>query len=292
MDSTTFKTLEQLEHGTPSDKLIRLKSVFKTGKTIVQPVTDGHGWYRGVPRLSEDDKKALIHWAEPESKFILKDGTTFDLNDEVQQITWEWVKHCPCIADTYEECQFTPGAEFYIYLENKEAEKNVSRKELKVKALNLVMDDNSVNYGLRAKLLGVSMDGEEAIVIKEFLMDEAEKAPKKVIGIYESHDVSLRILLMKAKEKKIVTIDQSGIYRYGNNVLGMTENSAINWLQDRGNKHLIEVLEKEVSPEYFTKEEEKPSKTSAETVYPINKGKKTVAKKDDKGVDSTTADSD
>ncbi len=287
MDSTTFKTLEQLEGGTPTDKLIKLKSVYKTGKTTVQPVTDGHGWYQGVPRLSEDDKKGLKHWAEPETKFTLKDGTTFDLNDEIQRITWEWVKYCPCITETYEDCQFTPGAEYYIYLENKEAEKNVTRKELKVKAMMLVMEDNSVNYSLRSKLLGVNMDGEKPVVIKEFLMNEAEKDPSKVIGIYESHDVSLRILLMKAKEKKIVTIDTGGIYRYGNNVLGMTENSAIGWLQDRGNKHLVEILEKEVNPEYFETEqkEEKPIEASKKTVYPINKSKK----KTTDGVDSTTA---
>ncbi len=294
MDSTTFKTLEQLEKGTPTDKVIRLKSVYKTGKTTVQPVTDGHGWYKGVPRLSDDDKKSLIHWAEPETKFTLKDGTTFDLNDEVQSVTWEWVKHCPCIAETYEECQFTPGAEFYVYLENKEAEKNVSRKELKVRALMLIMEDNAVNYSLRSKLLGVNMDGEKPVVIKEFLMDEAEKNPVKVAAIYESHDVSLRILLMKAKEKQIITIDSSGIYRYGNNVLGMTETSAIGWLQDRGNKHLVEVLEKEVDPEYFVKEktEDKPSGDTKETVYPINKGKKAGAKNTTEGVDSTSAGSD
>lgn len=290
MDSTTFKTLGQLENGTPSDKIIRLKSVFsKTAKTIVQPATDGHGWYKGVPRLSDDDKKSLIHWAEPQSKFTLKDGTTFDLNDEVQKITWDWVKHCPCIAETYEDCQFTPGAEFYIYLENKEAEKNVSRKELKVKALTLIMEDNSVNYGLRSKLLGVDMDGEKPVVIKEFLMDEAEKDPSRVIAIYESHDVSLRILLMKAKEKGIITIDPSGIYRYGNNVLGMAESSAIGWLQDRGNKHLVEMLEHEVNPEYFVKKDKTLEKPSKETVYPINKGKKTATSE---GADSATADSE
>ena len=80
MDSTIFKSLEQLEQGTPTDKVIRLKSVYKIGKTTMQPVADGHGWYKGIPRLSEDDKKALKYWAEPTSKFTIKDGTTFDLN--------------------------------------------------------------------------------------------------------------------------------------------------------------------------------------------------------------------
>ena len=243
MESTTFQTLEQLEGGIPSDKLIRLKSVFKAGKTTLQPVRDQTGWYTGVPRLSDEDKKKLIHWSEPESKYTIKDGTVFDLNDPVQKITWDWVKHAPCIAMSEEECQFTPGAEFYVYLENKEAEKSVTKRELKVKAMQLVMDDNSVNYNMRVKLLGINMDGESQIVLKDYLLEQAEKDFKKVIDIYESHDVSARILLMKAKEKNVVTIGAGGIYRYGNNVLGMTENSAVSWLTDRENKHLVEVLE-------------------------------------------------
>lgn len=273
MDSTTFKTLEQLEEGTPSDKLIQLKSVFKSGKTTVQPVADGAGWYKGVPRLSEDDKKKLKHWAEPESKFVLKDGVTFDLNDEIQRITWDWVKHATCIRETYEDVQMTPGAEFYIYLEGKEAEKNISRKDLKRQAWNLIEEDNPINYGLRVKLLGINMDGETPIVLKEFLYDEADSHPSKIIDIYKSYDVSIRILLMKAKEKGIILIDTGGIYKYGNNVLGMTENSAIAWLQDKGNKHLVEVLEKEVSPEYFV-DEKLEEEHKAKTSYPINKNKK------------------
>ena len=75
---------------------------FKTGKTTVQPVKDGMGWYLGVPRLSEEDKRKLTHWAEPESKFVLKDGVTFDLTDNAQKITWDWVKHSPCIAENEE----------------------------------------------------------------------------------------------------------------------------------------------------------------------------------------------
>lgn len=291
MDSSTFRTLEQLEQGIPSDKIITLKSVFKTGKTTLQPVRDELGWYKGVERLSDDQKKSRIHWVEPETKFQIKDGTTFDLNDAVQKLNWEWVKHAPCIAMSQEECQFTPGAEFYVYLENKEAEKSVSKRELKLKAMQLVMDDNSANYNMRVKLLGINMDGESPIVLKDYLLEQAERESAKVIAIYESHDVSARILLMKAKEKNIIAIGTGGIYRYGNNVLGMTENSAVNWLTDRGNKHLVEVLEQEVNPEYF-EVKDKPSKTSAETIYPINKHKKVAAKKSEEGVDSTPSDSD
>lgn len=255
MDQTIFKTLEQLEEGTPANKIIRLKSVFKQGKTTVQPVRDGTGWYKGVERLSEDQKKGKIHIVEPTSKYIIKDGTTFDLNNEAMRVTWNWVKYSSCIAETYEQVQMTPGAEFYIHIEGEEAEKSVQRKERKYKASKLVMEDNAANYPLRIKLLGVNMDTEAGIILKEFLLDEVEKQPERIIAIYESHDLSFRLLLLKALDKDIIKKDPAaGIYTYGNTVLGMTEASAIGWMQDKKNANLVDLLEKETSPEYFVKE--------------------------------------
>lgn len=262
--------IEQLENGTPADKIIKLKSVYKTGKTTVQPVKDKiTGWYKGIPRLSDEEKKKLVYWAEPHSKFTIQDGTTFDLTDEAQKVTWEWVKYCPCIAATEEDCQFTPGAEYYIHMENKQAEINVSRKEKKHKAVSYILADNSAYYPIRAELLGVNMDGESPIVIKEFLIEQAETYPDKVLAIYESNDVSLRLLLLKAKKMNIVTIDTSGMYRYGNTVMGMTEATCIAWLQDTGNKHLVELLEKETNPEYFAE-----APTAAPEATPPKAGKK------------------
>lgn len=247
-----IKTIAQLENGTPADKLIKLKSVYKTGKYTVQPVKDRiTGWYKGVPRLSDEDKKKLVYWAEPSSKFVLQDGVTFDLTDESQRITWEWVKHCACIAMSEEECQFSPGAEFYVHMENKQAEINVTRKERKYAAVKYIMEDNSAYYPMRAELLGVSMDGESPIIIKEFLLEQAELNTDKVLAIYESKDISLRLLILKAKKLNIITTDATGMFRYGNTVMGMTETSCVAWMQDPGNKHLVEQLEQEVAPEYF-----------------------------------------
>jgi hypothetical protein len=256
MEPSTFKSLEQLENGTPSDKIIVIKSVFKTGKTTVQPVKDGTGWYLGVARLSEEDKRKLTHWAEPDSKFVLRDGVTFNLNDEAQRITWEWVKHSSCIAPSEEACQHTPGAEFYVYLENEAAAKSISRRELKFDAIKAVLDDNSVNYPMRAELLGVNMDYAAPSVIKDFLLDQAETVPEKVLAIYNGADVSLRLLLLKAKKKGVIFVNDAGFYQYGNVIMGMSEKSVIDWLQDKAHKHLVEMIEKETHPEYFVKESE------------------------------------
>jgi len=252
MESTFFDSIEQLENGTPSDKVIVLKSVFKQGKTTVMPTADGNGWYKGVPRLSDEDKRKLVHWAEPTSKKVIREGTTFDLNNEVDRITWAWVKHAPCICATKEEVQHTPGAEFYIYLENEEAKTNISRHELRYKATDLILKDNAVNYPMRAELLGINMDGESPLVIKEYLMDQANRAPEKIIAIYKSKDISAKLLLLKALKKGVVR-EEGGLFMFGSNVLGTTQDSSVKWLANPENAEIVRLLEREADPEYFSK---------------------------------------
>lgn len=267
--------IAQLENGTPSDKVITLKSVYKSGKTTVQPTKDGYGWYRGIPRLSDEEKRKLKFWAEPDTKFVIQDGTTFDLSIEEHRTTWEWVKHCPCIAESEEACQFTKGAEFYPYIEEKAAEKSISKKLLRHKAETLILGDNSSNYPSRALLLGVNMNGDHPSVIQDYLLTMAEQSPAKVIGIYESHDISVRLLLLKAQDKGVIVID-NGLYRYGTISLGMTEESCVAWLLDNDNKNIVESIERDVNPEYFAKKEAASTVTESPAKSPV---KKTTTKK-------------
>jgi len=252
MNVGMINSLEQLENGTVTDKIIEIKSIYKNGKTTVQPVKDPlSGWYKGVSRLSENDKRDLRFWAEPETKFILKEGVVLDLNKEEHRVIWEWVKFQPCLAMSYEECQMRPLAEFYVHLQHKEALKSISRKKLKYQAMKYITEDNSSNYPLRVKLLGINMDGEDPSVIENFLLDRAELDPEKVIRLYNDKFLSLRMLLMEAVAKRKIIIEPSGAYRYGNMFLGMTEESALEWLNNPENKSVARLLEEDVNPEYF-----------------------------------------
>lgn len=274
--------IEQLENGTTTDKIIEIKSIYKNGKTMVQPVRDAlANWYKGVDRLSDDDKRHRNFWVEPSTTFTLKDGVIFDLNKPEHKVTWAWIKYQPCLAMSYEECQSLPNAEFYVHMRSNEAQKRISVKKLRAKATRLILDDPSSNYQLRTKLLGVNMDGEKEIdVILDFLLDQAESDPKKIIKIYEDKLISLRMLLISAIEKNKVLIDPSGAYRYGNLYLGMSEESAIDWLNSTDNASTARLLEQEVNPEYFVKEEPKEEEIVIEVKTPVKKAPaKAAAKK-------------
>lgn len=272
MDSDGLKVIEQLENGVSSSKKIELRSVFKEGKITINPVPDGLGGYKGVRRLSEDQKKSLTYWATPTSKFILKHGVSFNLNVEEQKAIWEWVKHSPAIAQSEEACQFTPGAEFYVYEENKEVSAGISRKELKIKAGSLVISDAIANYPLRALALGVDMDDHNSATIKDFLLETAESDPLLVIAAYEAKDLNRKILLYKAVRQGVIEIDSNSMYRYGQTIMGVSEKSALVWLGNPENSHLTEVLEKEVNPQYFKKVSDNEPTGSAKAQTPTDNG--------------------
>lgn len=247
-----INSIEQLENGTVTDKIIEIKSIYKNGVTTVQPVRDPlSNWYKGIPRLSENDKRDLKFWADPDSKFVLKEGTLLDLNREEHRVIWSWLKYQPCLAMSYEECQSRPAAEFYVHLQNKEAQQSISRKKLKHKAEEYVMNDNASNYPLRVKLLGINMDGEDPVVIEDFLLGRAGSEPERVIKLYEDKKLSLRMLLLEAVEKRKIIIEPSGAYRYGTMFLGMTEESALDWMNSSENASVVRLLEEEVNPSYF-----------------------------------------
>jgi len=248
-----INSFEQLENGTVTDKIIEIKSVYKNGKTTVQPIKDPlSGWYKGVPRLSENDKRDLKFWAEPDSKFILKEGVTLDLNKEEHKVIWGWLKYQSCLAMSYDECQMRPEAEFYVHLRHKEAQKSISRKRTKFRAMEYINNDSPSNYPLRVKLLGINMDGEDPIVIEDFLLERAEQEPEKIIKLYEDKHIALRMLLMEAVEKRKVIIEPSGAYRYGTIFMGMSEDSVIDWMNNSENASVVRLLEEEVRPEYFS----------------------------------------
>ncbi len=262
MEKILNRSLEQLENGTPRDKVIRLKSVFKANKVTIQPVPDGMGWYKGVKRLSEADKKELQYWAEKDSSVVIKDGTKFDLNKPSDRVTWEWVKHSSAIADTEEQCQLSDVAEFYIYVEEEEANEEVKSMEKELKAMTYINEDSTSNYVQRAALLGVDMDGASSLVLKQYLYTIAKSSPDKIIRIYEAKDISLRLLLLKAIKNNIVSVDSSGMYRYGNNILGMSEDTTVAWMLDTDHKDIVMLMDREVNPDYYaTKELEEKAKT-------------------------------
>jgi hypothetical protein len=253
-------TIEQLENGTIADRVIEIKAVYKTTKQTVQPAFDPKTkWWAGVERLSEEQKKERDYYVvvgettsdrvHLNTKITLKDGLIFDLNNPVDRVNWDWVKACPQVAMSFAEAQ-SSKALFYVHIEGRESEMRTRTVEKRHEAVKLVLEDPTTNYVNRALLLNMDMEGEQPSVIKDFLLETAEKTPEKIFRIYRDKAMKIHLLYLKGKKMGLVKTDpRDNVVTYGTTILGISDDSAIAYLQS--NEDILMLLEREVNPEYF-----------------------------------------
>jgi hypothetical protein len=286
MKSLDENYLSQIENGTITDRIITLKSIYKTGKRTIQPHWDANSnWWAGVERLSDEEKKERKYYitvgktkddARLNTKIVLQDGLTFDLSNSIDALNWKWVKHSQCIAPSFAAAQ-SDKAEFYVYIAGREAEVSNTKTEQIFEAMQYVMQDPSTNYVNRALLLGIDMSEEPASNIKEYLLDKAKKSPISILRVYRDKSMRINLLFKQAqKENKIKSNPIDGVVKYGETILGVSDESAIAFLQ--ANKDLLEILERDVNPAYFKSKETKKNLTPIEKAREAKKAKETSAK--------------
>jgi hypothetical protein len=72
-------------------------------------------------------------------------------------------------------------------------------------------------------------------------------------------------LYLKAKQAGIIDTTPNGAIKYGPQVIGMSDEASILFLQDKHNIEVLRLLERAVNPEYFkVKEEDKKAKNTNE----------------------------
>lgn len=246
-----------------------LKSVFSKGQTLLmQPVKDlKTNWYKGVPRLSDDDKRKLEHWVEPNTKIKVRHGMVINLNDPIDAANWEWMQYSSKIAGSFKECQASNEALFYVDDEESESRSEYDQSLEIAKAMRYVAEDTDDTIYSRARLLGFDMSSEKPIVVRQFLMKKAKKVEsyREVLNVYESSNLGVQLLYLKARDKDVIKLN-NGAYMFGNAPLGVSEEMVIAFLQDPLNREITMGIERATNPELYgaatskTTSPKKPSK--------------------------------
>ena len=207
--------------------------------------------------------------------FTITSGKTYNLNNIWDKAEWEAIKNCPLIAKSRDAKdangnfiidgpKSTPNkparngvAELYIDRPGLDTQRRVSHKQLIHKAESFIYDDPRGADGQlnMARILGKDMRNQPTADVIDFLIRVAEKDPNKIINLYTGDDISLRLLFIDAKEKKVIYI-KNKVYLYGDNViLGATDDSVIAWMQDPKNQKILELIKKDTYPEYYSNAE-------------------------------------
>lgn len=266
------------------DNKIILRSVYgKVGmKYFIQPCKDKLGrWPNCVKKvdshgdmiLSDVEKneyasKKKIFFPET-TVFVITDGQVFDLSNPEDKATWEAIENCPLIApeltaknpdgsymihgtsDRKEVKHRRYGiAELYIDRPGVETQRRVSRKKKIIEACNFITGDPQGADGrlLKAKLLGKHMSNMPSADVEDYLLTVAEKDPERIIKLYTGDDNDLRLLLIEAKDKGVITI-KNKMYLYGARPIGGTEEAAVEWMKNSNNQKVVEMLKHDTFPD-------------------------------------------
>ena len=185
-----------------------------------------------------------------------KDPNTRQYPDSVRRVDSNGDSLIDGKQDKYNKNPRYGIAELYIDMPGVETARRVSKKKLIHQALDYIFSDEQGLEGMltKCKLLGHRMINAPAADVEDYLVSVAEKDPKKIIDLYTGTDTNLRLLLVDAREKKVIYIKDK-LYMYADNiVLGATDTAVITWMKDPKHKKLLDLIIKDTYPEMYSDE--------------------------------------
>lgn len=269
------------------DKIITLRSVYDKAniKYYIQPCKNKYGQYpncikrvnsQGDMIMSEKERndysEGLAAFFPENHVFEVVSGRTYNLNDIYDKAEWEAIENCPLIAKSRDERdangnliidgpKSTPNkptrngvAELFIDRPGLDTQRRVSHKQLIHKACTFIYDDPRGADGQlnMARILGKDMRNQPTADVIDFLVRVAENDPNKIINLYTGDDISLRLIFIDAKDKRVIYV-KNKLYMYGDNiVLGATDDAVIAWMSNPKNIKTLELIKKDTYPDYYS----------------------------------------
>lgn len=255
---------------------ITLRTIYKTKEYHFQPCKQANGlnlpFVKKVRYNADGESEMILSEAErndpnsiyyiPEdADIIVTEGTTFNLDDPLENNKWLAIKDSVLIAPTRDAKdengnliidgdKYKYGqAEIWVDIPGEESEKTVKRKQLITKAWTYIENDSVDGRLTKCKLLGKNLRNAPASDVQAYLYDEADKNPLKVIDLYTNGDTALKLLIIDAKERNVIH-KKDGLYVYGESVLGATDDALMMYLKTATNKKLLDLIKREVYPEF------------------------------------------
>lgn len=267
------------------DNVVVLRSVYgPVGmKYFFNPCKDKTGQFpdcvkrvnaQGDLILTDAERNSGKYFIGENEVIIVENGTTFNLNNEMDKAKWEAIKNNPIIAPerwakdsngnylidgTIGKHSTKPRygiAELYVDRPGLDSQIALTKKKKIHNAISYILDDERGHEGhlLMAKLLGKKMDGAPVADVEDYLVQIAEKDPQKIIDLYSGDDLNLRLLFVDARDKRVI-VRKSGAYFYSDTVvLGATDEAALTWMKTAKNAKTLELIKKDTYPEMYKEE--------------------------------------
>lgn len=220
--------------------------------------------------LSEDDVRAMSkgekHFVPANHVFEIVDGTHFNLDDIIDKANWEAIEHCNWIAkdrfqrDADGNLVIDGGAKRYgvadLYVERigEITKAKINKKQLIHRACTYVYEDSESERIKKCRVLGRNLSNAVPADVLDYLIDTAEKNPKKILDLYEGEDWKMQLFILDAVDRGVIR-RSDGIYKYDDKILGASMESVIILFRDIRYKKLVDSIKRETYPNLLTKSE-------------------------------------
>ena len=220
--------------------------------------------------LSEEDvakmSRGEAHFVAADHVFEIVDGTTFNLDDVVDRANWESIEHCNWIAkdrfqrDAEGNLIIDGGARKYgiadLYVERpgEITKVKMDKKQTVFRAMQYIYEDSEAERIKKCRVLGRNLTTAIPADILDFLIEKAEKDPKKIIDLYEGEDWKMHLFILDAIDRGVIRRSE-GIYKYDDKMLGGSLEATITFLRDIRFKKLLDSIKRETYPNLLTKQE-------------------------------------
>lgn len=258
---------------------VTLRSAFKVKEYHFMPCKQANGlnlpFVKPVRIMPNGASEMILSEAErndPNSQYfipedediVVRDGTTFNLDNPLEKNKWLAIKDSFLIVPS-RDARDEKGnlkidgdknrygmAELWIDIPGQESEKSVSRKKLITQAWTFIGGDSVDGRLTKCKLLGKNFRNAPSADVEDFLYQRAQKDPQEIINLYTSGDVALKLMFIDARDKNIIRRND-GLFKYGDTILGATEESVIYYFKLAANKAILDQIKYETYPDYIPK---------------------------------------
>jgi hypothetical protein len=220
--------------------------------------------------LSENDiaqmSEGLKHFVPADKVFAIVDGTKFDLDDIIDRANWESIEHCNWIAkDRYQRdaegnliidggAKRYGVADLYVERPGEFTKAKVDKKQYIYRALSYIYEDSESERIKKCRVLGRNLNVAAPADILDYLVEIAERTPKRIIDLYEGEDWKMHLFIIDAVDQGVIR-KKDNIYHYDDKMLGGSIESTIAFLRDIRFKKLVDSIKRDTYPNLLTKSE-------------------------------------
>jgi len=243
--------------------------------------------------LSEDDivqmNNRQKHFVAADHVFSIVDGTKFDLDDIIDAANWAAIEHCTWIAKDRDEknakgelvidgnAKRYGVADLYVERPGEMTKIKMSKKQLIFKASSYVYEEAIEEQIKKCRVLGRNLSKAMPADVTDYLIDMAEKKPRKIISLYEEEGWKMQLFILDAIDRGVIR-KSDNIYKYDDKMLGGSLEATVTLLSDPRFRSMTESIKRETYPNLLPKDQ------LAEITSTLTKG---IPRMDDSVLDKT-----